>query len=151
MIAAVPVTVEDTVALSSIHQAAFGSHAWSESMLGASIAHESAWGLKLTSDGQAIGFALCQQIGDECEIMTFAVAGPWQRRGHGGHLLQALYDAAKSRNSRRIVLEVAADNTAARRLYTGFGFEKMGIRPGYYEREDASIAAVLMEFKINRP
>ncbi len=42
--------------------------------------------------------------------------------------------AARKAESRRLYLEVAADNVAALMLYQRLGFEEIGRRRGYYER-----------------
>ena len=45
---------------------------------------------------------------------------------------------------RRLLLEVAEDNEAARRLYQAAGLVPVGRRPGYYRVGDAPIAALIM-------
>ena len=143
-----PLVAADVPTLAAIHAAAFGSHAWTATMFADSLRSVDVWGLLLVNATQPVGFALCQQIGDDCEILTFAVLPPQQRRGLGRHILQALYDAAKAKKSARIFLEVAADNLSAHRLYAGFGFKPTGARPGYYPRPGGAVDAVLMRLNI---
>ncbi len=41
--------------------------------------------------------------------------------------------------ARHLTLEVRTGNEAARRLYHRFGLAPVGVRPGYYQGEDALI------------
>ena len=60
-------------------------------------------------------------------------------QGLGTELLQMMMDRARSRNARRLFLEVHESNTAARALYEKCGFAPGGRRRAYYSRpsEDA--------------
>jgi ribosomal-protein-alanine N-acetyltransferase len=141
-------TFHDLPAMANIHAQAFGAHAWNEAMLGDSMNSADVWGLLLELDAQPVGFGLCQQAGGDCEILTVAIIPTRQRCGLGRQLLQAIYDAAKSRRNPQIFLEVAEDNLPARQLYDHFGFTVTGKRPGYYPRANGAVAAVLMVLKI---
>ena len=44
---------------------------------------------------------------------------------------------AKKHNVKKIFLEVAADNTAAQKLYENNGYKQIGVRPKYYDGVDA--------------
>jgi [ribosomal protein S18]-alanine N-acetyltransferase len=148
VIAVRALTFHDLPAMTTMHAQAFGTHAWNAAMLGDSMNSTDVWGVMLEQDAEPVGFSLCQQAGDDCEILTLAVLPSRQRRGLGRHLLQAVYDAAKARRSPQIFLEVAEDNVPARRLYDSFHFAVTGKRPGYYPRAHGTVAAVLMVLKI---
>lgn len=89
------------------------------------------------------GLLLVRAAADEAEILTVAVA-PAMRRRHGADMMlaEALRILAQGL-TRRVFLEVAADNTAALALYGRAGFVPCGRRPGYYAK--GSIDAVIME------
>lgn len=76
------------------------------------------------------GFLLLRVVLDEAEILTIGTTAP--RQGIGRALLQAGITEAAQRGVGKIHLEVAAQNTAARALYAGFGFTQAGIRKAYY-------------------
>lgn len=87
------------------------------------------------------GFALLRSIFDEEELLLFAVLPQYRHRGLGATLLKAVIADASSRGIRRLFLEMRRNNPAGK-LYTGFGFQTIGLRPGYYrtasgERLDA--------------
>jgi ribosomal protein S18 acetylase RimI-like enzyme len=51
---------------------------------------------------------------------------------------------AEPRRIGSIVLEVATENTAARRLYSDRGFIQVGLRPRYYRRADRIVDALIL-------
>ena len=77
----------------------------------------------------------------QADVQTVAVAPDRQRRGVGDLLLRALLDEAERRGCTETLLEVRADNEPAQRLYARHGFERIGLRRGYYQpgRVDALV------------
>ena len=73
--------------------------------------------------------------------MNVAVAAEHRRRGIATMLLERLFEATAGRGRRGYTLEVRVSNRAAIRLYEQLGFDRHGIRRGYYtdNREDALI------------
>lgn len=87
------------------------------------------------------GFALTRSIFDEEELLLFAVLPQYRGNGLGAALLTEVIARARQRGIRRLFLEMRRNNPAGK-LYTGFGFQTVGVRPGYYrtasgERLDA--------------
>ena len=87
------------------------------------------------------GFAGFWTMADEVHITTIATREALRRQGIGELLLQSIVDMAKKRAARIVTLEVRVSNTAAQQLYTKYGFNRVGLRRGYYtdNREDAVI------------
>lgn len=73
-------------------------------------------------------------LGPAGEIVTLGVAPGARRRGAARALLGDLFDRARSLGVATLTLEVADDNLAALALYESMGFERLGIRRGYYRR-----------------
>jgi len=90
------------------------------------------------------GFAMLRMLGDDVELMTIAVDRKVQGKGVGEALLKACFADLMTTPARRMVLEVAADNPAANRLYAKLGFSKIGERKGYYARPDGQPATALV-------
>jgi len=82
-------------------------------------------------DEEAAGFALVRQILDEAELLLFAVAPRWRRRGLGARLLCKSLDDMKRSGVNRVMLEMRRGNPAEY-LYRSAGFVPLGIRPKYY-------------------
>lgn len=78
---------------------------------------------------------------EEGEITNVAVSPEVQNQGIGKKIISGLLKIASEKNINRIVLEVRVSNDYAIKLYRDFGFQKIGIRKGFYERprEDAAI------------
>ena len=81
-----------------------------------------------------VGYAGLLLGPDAAEVQTLAVAPHAQRRGVGRLLVRELIAEAARRGAPEMLLEVRADDPGARRLYASEGFERVGVRRGYYRR-----------------
>lgn len=86
-----------------------------------------------------VGFSGIWMMTDEAHITNIAVSEAYRRRGIGELLLIATIDLSREIKATSMTLEVRASNTLAQSLYSKYGFDRTGIRPGYYldNREDA--------------
>jgi [ribosomal protein S18]-alanine N-acetyltransferase len=129
--------------LAELHGACFPEDPWDAAALQRLLALFGVFGYLAWQEDEAIGFALARDLGDEVEILSLGVMPGCRRRGVGRALLDAVVIEAGRRRRGSVVLEVAAANAAARRLYAGAGFVQVGRRPRYYrhggESEDALI------------
>ena len=96
--------------------------------------------------GELIGYFVLMSGAGEAHLLNLSVAASHQRRGHGAALLREAARVARSRAARAMFLEVRPSNQAAQRLYTRFGFRKVGLRRDYYPgmsaREDALVLSL---------
>jgi ribosomal-protein-alanine N-acetyltransferase len=90
------------------------------------------------------GFSMLRHLGEDVELITIAVDNKWRKKGVGGALMRAMVDDLLMSPAKRLVLEVAADNTAALKLYGKFGFKHIGERKGYYPRPDGTPATAIV-------
>jgi len=81
------------------------------------------------------GFVLIRVAADEAEILTLAVRPASRRRGLGREMVRAGAEKAADMGAKSLFLEVNVGNFAAKNLYNGLGFLKVGVRPGYYLRD----------------
>lgn len=98
---------------------------------------------------RVIGYTIAWFLFDEVHLVNIAVHGEWQKRGIGSFLLNHLIDGASAAEVAVVTLEVRQSNNVAQAFYGSFGFEKIGVRRGYYSdnREDAVLMAVdLVDF-----
>lgn len=95
--------------------------------------------------GDARCFALIRVIADEAELLTIATHPDHQRQGLARACMADWQAEAATRGATRAFLEVAADNLPARTLYQNCGYERVGLRRGYYPRPgNAPSDAILM-------
>jgi len=88
---------------------------------------------------QEEGFILARAAGGEAEILTLAVAPASRRQGIGRTLVREAAIHAHALGAAALFLEVAKDNVAAQKLYSGLGFRPAGLRKAYYGGRDAEI------------
>ncbi|AMO71881.1 hypothetical protein AZE99_08490 [Sphingorhabdus sp. M41] len=77
------------------------------------------------------GFVISRQAADEEELLMIAVSPDYQGQGVGYLLLEHMLQAARVQHVSAVFLEMRADNPAEK-LYTKFGFHKIGLRKAYY-------------------
>ena len=98
--------------------------------------------------GELIGYFVLMSAAGEAHLLNLSVSASHQRRGHGAALLREAARVARSRGAHAIFLEVRPSNQAAQRLYTRFGFRKVGLRRDYYPaavgREDALVLSLAL-------
>ena len=80
-----------------------------------------------------VGALIANVAGTAIDIEDLLVEPDVRQRGAGRALVAALGRIA-SANGQGLVLEVAADNHAAQRLYARLGFKRSHTRPAYYRR-----------------
>lgn len=85
------------------------------------------------------GFVLGRVVAGEAELLTIVVAESARGQGIGRALMHAFDARARDRDATEAFLEVAADNIAARALYTALNWAQVGHRAGYYGGTDALI------------
>jgi ribosomal-protein-alanine N-acetyltransferase len=85
-----------------------------------------------------VGFAMCQLVAGEAELLTLGVLPDYCRRGLGRYLLRSCMDKAVARGANVMYLEVSEKNQAAQRLYAAAGFSVIGRRVKYYKEIDGS-------------
>jgi ribosomal-protein-alanine N-acetyltransferase len=83
------------------------------------------------------GFIVYRATLDEAEIITIGVHPDARNTGIASAMLGIIEGELKKSGIKSIFLEVAENNTPARRLYESNGYTQIGIRPKYYDGIDA--------------
>jgi ribosomal-protein-alanine N-acetyltransferase len=91
--------------------------------------------------GGLAGFIIFWVLIDEMHILNLAVRKRNRRKGVGLALVKEALRLAHARGARSATLEVREKNEPALKLYEGLGFERAGLRRGYYSspRDNAVI------------
>ena len=94
----------------------------------------------------AVGYVGMHHILDEGFITNVVVHPAYRRQGIATALLAELETYGKAHDLTRITLEVRASNQKAIALYEQMGYEKDGVRPGFYDspKEDALIYSLYL-------
>lgn len=136
-----PLTADDLDRVLELEAVLFGPGAWSRGTYTEELRTPGRRYVAVESDGVLVGYA-GMSLAEESHVMTIGVAPSARRRGHGATLMADLMAAARRHGSASVLLEVRADDDGPQALYRRFGFEPIGIRPGYYQMEGAD--AVVM-------
>ena len=102
-------------------------------------------------EGQVAGYGIMSVAAAEAHILNLCVHPSCQRRGYGRSLLHELLAGARAAAVAKVFLEVRPSNQAALALYAAEGFERIGIRPGYYQAERGREDAVILAASLRNP
>jgi [ribosomal protein S18]-alanine N-acetyltransferase len=144
-----PAVPADLDAVASLERAVFGKDAWSPRSLEQELAalgdHRRM--LVAVDASRVVGYAATADTGETCDLLRMAVAADHRRQGIASLLFAEMFLGDRHRYQ-RVLLEVAADNQAARALYEGLGFTEIARRPRYYS---GAVAAVVMQLDLSGP
>jgi len=143
-----PLTWRDIPQLADLERELFGHDAWSEQTWWAELAQRPRRAYVVDeAGGEVLGYAGLDRGGDVADVMTVAVSPAHQGKGLGRVLLRWLVDEARASGSDFVMLEVRADNEAARQLYGGEGFELLSVRRKYYQPGDVDAHVMRLDLK----
>lgn len=124
-------TENDITAVHSLECACFVKP-WDPSVIAETIKRDEYLYLGAFSGDELVGYISLNIILDECYVNRIATSPEHRRKGIADEMMNATIDIAKKRCS-FISLEVRASNAAAIALYEKHGFEKAGLRRGFYD------------------
>lgn len=135
---------QDLEDLAEIEIELFGAEAWSVESWWGELAGRPRREYLLAEDRSGItGYAGLDHGGEVSDVMTIAVLPRARRTGLGRRLLEELITRSRAAGAQRLLLEVRADNEAARGLYAARGFTELQTRRGYYpDGTDALVLAL---------
>lgn len=116
--------------IANLHKLCFPNKPWDES----EFASLKQCGAEIIASEN--GFIVWRCAANECEIITIGVHPDFRGTGIADALLQLM---EKEQVGKKIFLEVAENNTPAKKLYERNGYKQIAIRRGYYDGIDALI------------
>ncbi len=78
------------------------------------------------------GWCACRRIWPEAELLRIAVAEQQRKKGVGSLLLHNLCGGLRQQQYSSLFLEVRSQNETALSFYRRYGFQRVGMRRGYY-------------------
>lgn len=132
-----PMLTRDLAEVVSL-ETAFQPRPWSEQVFADELATDNRTYL-VAEIGRVVGFGGIMVTGEDAHVTNLLVDESHRQRGIGRELMVALIEAAVDRDGCHLTLDVRTSNESARRLYAGLGLVPVGVRPGYYDDDDALI------------
>ena len=132
--------LRDLGAIETIERRAYPTP-WSRSMFASSLAKPSSICLGAFEGGRLVAYLIVSRYVDAWHVKNVAVDPDHRRRGIATRMLEALFEMTRHDGRRGYTLEVRVSNLGAIDLYERLGFERRGVRRGYYtdNREDALV------------
>lgn len=104
--------------------------------------------LVVETDTGIAGYAVLSTGAGEAHLLNICVEQALRRRGIGRELLYAVLDLAQGIGVRDVFLEVRRSNRPAMTLYESLGFERLGVRRGYYQAHDGREDAIVYRLEL---
>ncbi len=124
------------------------SHPWTEWVFKDCLRSDYRFSGVVDGSEELAAFCVVANLFDEAHLLNICVLPSYQGQGLGRKLLGYLIGEAKNDGMERLLLEVRQGNSKALRLYKSEGFERIGLRKGYYPsaqgREDAVVLSLLL-------
>jgi ribosomal-protein-alanine N-acetyltransferase len=125
-----------------IDKQAFNASAWSLPTFWSELTQRNRYYLALVDENKEImGFGGIAFNGADADIQTMVIKPEFQKKGYGKKLLDALLEKVYENKSKRVFLEVVAENKPAISLYLSRKFEQIAQRSNYYP--DGSDAVIM--------
>lgn len=145
--ALLPLSVEDSAALSVLHREDF-VRPWTPDEFTGLLDQDTVFGYSIrevgSGDASPVGFVLARLAAGEGEILTVAVSEVHRRQGLGWRLMDAVLRELHTQRAEALFLEVDETNAPAIALYRRLGFSQVGKRPGYYQSATGATGALVM-------
>ncbi len=102
---------------------------------------------RVTVDGveRLAAYMVIWIVHGEGHILNIAVAPELRRMGLAKRLLRFALDFMRDKGVADVLLEVRRSKVAPIKLYEGFGFERIYVRPRYYGDEDAVVMKLVLK------
>ncbi len=147
-------TLDDLAAIMAIESSEFANDAWSSDMMSAELGDTHGYYVVVHPVGtptqvKAYAGLRAPFRSAQADVQTIAVAPDARRHGIGRALMNALMVEARDRGASELFLEVRDDNPAAQRLYESLGYDRIAVRPNYYQPD--GVDAIVMRLTIPEP
>jgi ribosomal-protein-alanine N-acetyltransferase len=115
---------------------------WSLDSYLSQLKNQWAYYLVCVHQQKVIGYVGTWVVFEEAHITNLAVQASFRSQGLGRALLLAMEEYIRSKEGKRVLLEVRPSNTAALQLYQSLSYFEIARRPNYYQ--DNQEEAVVM-------
>lgn len=122
----------------AVERACFGD-SWTDKMLFNELDNPLSVLVTEQRSERIVGFALGRVAADEGELYQIGVLPEYRKQHIAAAMLNRLHCLMRARGAAQCFLEVRSRNAAAIALYEKNGYEKISVRRGYYNDDDAVI------------
>ncbi|HEY0247417.1 MAG TPA: ribosomal protein S18-alanine N-acetyltransferase [Gryllotalpicola sp.] len=145
-------TLDDLDRLAALEATIFVNDAWPHELWRAELTSPHTWYLVVVpvdAPAEVLGYAglLALPGADDGDVQTIGLSPELRGHGVGRELMRQLHEEARRRGVREMFLDVRVDNPVAQSLYRSFGYERIGVRRGYYQPDN--VDALVMRLALN--
>ena len=135
-----PMRLEDLDEVLYIEKGSFPTP-WSRNMFLEEMENRNSRLIVFKVEGAVVGYVCFWAVLDEAHLLNIAVHPTKRHQGFGQLIMAEIEALCIKEGLKRVILEVARKNVAARSLYRKCGFHSIGFRKNYYgvTKDDALI------------
>jgi len=141
-----PMTLADVPAVAMVERSSY-AFPWSEGVFRDCV-RVGYFCRVIDAAGEVGGYGIMSFGAGEAHILNVCVRSDLRSGGVGRRLMLFLLERARELHMQDVFLEVRPSNGVAIRLYETLGFERVGLRKGYYQapggREDALVYKLVL-------
>ena len=133
----IPMTKYHVAGIKKVDDSCFESP-WSLKAFESELENPIAFYFVAVKDDEVIGYCGYWWTFGEAQITNVAVSPEYRQKGIASALMDEMINHCREMDVFSITLEVRVSNNAAISMYEKYGFERVGLRPKYYNnKEDA--------------
>ena len=148
-----PMNLADVPAVAAVERASY-AFPWSEGVFRDCV-RVGYFCRVIEAAGEVGGYGILSCGAGEAHILNICVRNDLRSSGVGRRLMHYLLDRARELHMQDVFLEVRPSNTVAIKLYESLGFNRVGLRKGYYQaatgREDAHVYKLMLKPAVSIP
>lgn len=148
VVRAEPMRMTDLEQILAIERVSFPAP-WSRKIFEDELANRHSRAVVFRIGRRIVGYMCFWLVLDEAHLLNIAVHPDLRKSGHGKAMMDYLENCCRREGLKRIILDVARRNLAARNLYGKCGYQSIGFRKNYYT--EAKDDALVMEKWIGTP
>ncbi len=136
---------DELAASAALTEAAYLDTAWSEKQIREVIYRDDTVYLVALDGEKLCAVISCVFSLYEGMIENLAVEWDYRRKGLATQLLSLIEQEGRKRKVEQLVLEVASRNSSAVALYKKAGFKNVGVRKGFYSKQNDDALVMIKE------
>ena len=134
----IPMTKDHVAGIKKVDDSCFESP-WSLKAFESELENPIAFYFVAVSDGEVIGYCGYWWTFGEAQITNVAVSPEFRQKGIASALMDEMINHCREMDVYSITLEVRVSNNAAISMYEKYGFERVGLRPKYYNNQEDAL------------
>ncbi|KKN24615.1 hypothetical protein LCGC14_0892990 [marine sediment metagenome] len=104
-------------------------------------------GMVAEHEDRVVGFMIYELHNTRIQLLNFAVAADYRRRGVGSQMVAKLVNKLTPKRRNRLVLEIRESNWSGIQFFSAVGFRAVNVLRDFYDQDDTDEDAYVMVYR----